>query len=370
MDIARTLGEKAALAMRHAQLYRRREVQNQQLVSLLETSRAMTASLDVYQVLTSLRDEVTAVLELPPGAVDVRVRLADGNYAPLDSAFVSRGDTTVLAETAGETPVALPPIDPSCRQVLRTLAPADLKAADGRPRLIMPLVLKNKAEGYIDVTGQPNQTFRLDQIELAQILANQAAVAVVNARLYSTIELRAITDGLTGLYNHRYFYERLSQEFARAQRYGLRLSLLMLDIDDFKSFNDRYGHLAGDQVLRKIAAILQGESRRHIDLAARYGGEEFAVLLPETPVSGAETGDKRRTDEAAAVASLVGERICHNIEQEQFATEDGTSQVTISVGIASFPQSATSPDELVLNADKALYLAKRLGKNRVEVYQR
>ena len=112
-------------------------------------------------------------------------------------------------------------------------------------------------------------------------------MAIEHARLYRVSEQRAITDGLTGLYNHRYFYERLGQEVARARRYGTPVSLLMIDIDDFKAFNDSRGHVAGDEVLRDVAGILSAALRRDVDIAARYGGEEFAVILPNTPMDGA-----------------------------------------------------------------------------------
>ena len=129
--------------------------------------------------------------------------------------------------------------------------------------------------------------FTPEELELAQALAEQAAVAIEHARLYRISEQRAITDGLTGLYNHRYFYERLGQEVARAARYDTPVSLLMIDIDDFKAYNDSRGHVAGDEVLRDVAGILSGALRRGVDIAARYGGEEFAVILPNTPPDGA-----------------------------------------------------------------------------------
>ena len=133
------------------------------------------------------------------------------------------------------------------------------------------------------------------------VLAGQATAALTNARLYRAIQEQAITDGLTGLFNHRYFYERLAQEFARAQRYGLPLSLLMLDIDDFKTFNDTHGHPAGDLVLREVGRLLSTQLRRDVDVAARYGGEEFAVLLPNTARDGAQVVGDRIVREVAAL---------------------------------------------------------------------
>jgi diguanylate cyclase (GGDEF)-like protein len=333
------------------------------------------------------------------------VRLEDGTFAPYERAFVEVEGRLEMAAEAADAGGAPPP-DETCVQVLTGLLPAQVEDASAGPRLIVPLVLKGEAEGYIDALGLPGRPFGHEQVELVQILANQAAVAVENARLYRTIERQAITDGLTGLYNHRYFYERLFQEFARAQRYGAPLSLLMIDIDDFKRFNDRYGHPVGDDVLAAVADILVGQLRRHVDLAARYGGEEFVVLLPNTPREGAQiVGDRLKQhvaalmpgvttaadtsddeaatavggDESAAApavaaagiegARLVGERIRRDIAEAPFGAPGEAGHVTVSIGVAMFPESASNPDELVRSADKALYLAKRLGKDRVEVFE-
>ncbi len=277
------------------------------------------------------------------------------------------------------------------RRAIEGLCPARGDDAAGGARIVVPFVLKNVVEGYVDIAADHGRAIGEDEVELVQTLANQAAAAIDNARLYHEIELQAIKDGLTGLYNHRYFYERLFQEFARAQRYGVPLSLLMLDIDDFKKFNDEFGHQVGDQVLAEVAEILSSQLRVRVDIAARYGGEEFVVLLPNTPRDGAEVvGDrlKRKVElivpeapgqgEAVADvpppqfegATLVGERIRRDIEVTPLHLPDGrlTGHVTVSIGLAAFPEAAGSPDELVGNADKAMYLAKRLGKNRLEVF--
>jgi len=249
---------------------------------------------------------------------------------------------------------------------------------------VVPLVLSAEAEGFVEVGAGVDREFSQEEVGLLQILATQAAAAIVNARLYQTLERQAITDGLTGLYNHRYFYERLNQEFARAQRYGLPLSLLMLDIDDFKRFNDSYGHPVGDLVLGEVGKVLAEQLRRHVDFAARYGGEEFAILLPNTSRDGAQVVGDRLVREVAALgqpgadvpapqidgARSVGERIRASIAAAELpgVGADDEAHVTVSVGLASIPGAASSPDELVRNSDKALYLAKRLGKNRVEVF--
>jgi len=168
-------------------------------------------------------------------------------------------------------------------------------------------------------------------------------------------ELRrlAITDGLTGLYNYRYFKEQLNQELNRAQRHELTISLVMLDIDYFKHYNDTNGHPAGDKLLKEIAQLLKNNVR-NIDLAARYGGEEFALVLIET--------DK-------APAKIVAEKIRKLVEKHRFDFEDSQpdGKITISAGVATFPTDANDFDRIVAVADQRLYQAKQSGRNSVVI---
>jgi diguanylate cyclase (GGDEF)-like protein len=234
--------------------------------------------------------------------------------------------------------------------------------------VVAPIVRESEPSGFIDIRCRDGAAFGADEIELVWILATQAAVALENARLHEAIERQAITDDLTGLYNRRYFYERLRQEFRRSVRYRVPLSLLMLDLDDFRLVNDRCGRRVGDEVLGEVGRVLLKEIRRDVDLAARYGGEEFAVLLPNTPTASAPTATDHR---AADVAGLVGERIRRYVEGAPFAgrPEEPSLRVTVSVGVATWPGDADDGEGLLAAADKALYLAKRLGKNRVESFR-
>ena len=169
---------------------------------------------------------------------------------------------------------------------------------------------------------------------------------VIELQSYERTERSAVTDGLTGLYNHSFFLQALRQEVLRSKRHGLRAALLLLDLDNFKQVNDERGHVEGDRVLMRAAAVVR-EGVREIDIAARYGGEEFAVLLPDTSRLG---------------AFVVAERIRRRIE-ERFAR--GRSIVTISGGIAVFPDDAGTPADLIVQADAGLYGAKAAGKNRI-----
>jgi len=202
--------------------------------------------------------------------------------------------------------------------------------------------------------GATGEALRFDdeEKELLIAFATTAAIAIHNARLYRAIEEQAVRDGLTGLFNHRAFYERLAAELTRSRRYGHPVGLLMIDIDDFKGFNDRHGHLAGDEVLRAVARILVADLRREVDTACRYGGEEFAVILPDTPLG----------------AGAVAERLRGRIAATTFAFGDNdVDTVTVSIGATTFPGPADTADALVVVADKALYAAKAAGKNRVVV---
>jgi diguanylate cyclase (GGDEF)-like protein len=172
-------------------------------------------------------------------------------------------------------------------------------------------------------------------------------LAEANARLAQL----AVTDGLTGVYNHRHFHERLALEVERSGRNGLPLALFMIDVDHFKAYNDRHGHPAGDEVLRQVARLL-AEGRRVNDFVARYGGEEFAVVLVDTPKLG-----------AAQVADKLRQRIADF--PFPHASEQPGGAITVSVGVAAFPEDATQPEALVRAADAALYRAKAAGRNRI-----
>lgn len=172
---------------------------------------------------------------------------------------------------------------------------------------------------------------------------------VIELALYERTERSAVTDALTGLYNHGYFVQALGREMQRSRRHGLRTSLLLLDLDDFKKLNDTRGHLEGDRALARAASFVR-MSVREIDVAARYGGEEFAVILPETPAPG---------------GYVVADRIRRRIE-DGFRRAKGV-KTTVSGGLATFPDDAGSAEELVRLADEALYRSKRAGKNRISL---
>lgn len=226
---------------------------------------------------------------------------------------------------------------------------------DGKTRseLAVPLKIKQQVVGVLNVESDNVNAF--DQVDqrLLTTLASQVAVALENARLYEETEQLAVTDGLTGLNNHRFFQAFFERELNRARRYNHPLSLIMMDIDHFKKINDTLGHPIGDKVLIEVARLLR-EQARDVDLVARYGGEEFMLVLPET----------KKTE-----AQLLAERIRVAVEKNRFEAEGAKNigRVTISLGVSGFPEDGSEKDEIIDKVDKALYRAKAGGRNQVKI---
>jgi diguanylate cyclase (GGDEF)-like protein len=214
-------------------------------------------------------------------------------------------------------------------------------------RIEWPLLAGRESFGKLVLVGEE---FGADDLETAALLCGHAAVALENARLHRIVERQALVDGLTGLANRRHTEESLAVEISRIGRsQGGQMALVLLDVDRFKSVNDRYGHPVGDTVLRSMAQILDA-SVREVDTAGRWGGEEFALILAGTDLAG---------------GTQLAERIRHAIETTPVVLDDGTElQITASFGVASLPPSS-SAEELLNAADEALYAAKSGGRNRV-----
>ncbi len=217
---------------------------------------------------------------------------------------------------------------------------------DGLRMLVMlPLVAKGASIGLVELFSRGEFVADPERLELAQTMANEAAMALENARLYEDARKLADRDPLTGFYNHRFLHERLGEEVIRAQRGRRPLSVLTLDLDDFKLVNDTFGHLFGDRVLTWAAELIRS-SLRGSDLPARYGGDEFAVILPDT-----DTAD----------AKIVAERILEAFRDRPYVGEQrGPVPIAASIGAATSPHDGRSPTELIASADLALYRVKRL----------
>jgi diguanylate cyclase (GGDEF)-like protein/putative nucleotidyltransferase with HDIG domain len=212
--------------------------------------------------------------------------------------------------------------------------------------LLCPIKSRDRLIGIIALGKKAaDALYSHEDLDLVMSMANQASTIIENAQLYSQAVTRANTDGLTGLYNHRHFHERLDHEIARGSRFGTTFSLIMLDIDLFKAYNDIHGHLAGDEILRRIAICIQ-TSVRSLDIAFRYGGEEFSIILPEA-----------RLDDAYKVAERIRKTIAAR-------TSSKAPPITASIGVANWPIDGVMKAEIIACADAALYRAKQTGRNR------
>lgn len=217
---------------------------------------------------------------------------------------------------------------------------------DTQSYLGVPMLSKEEVFGVIILENRKDKkSFSDADLNLLTNISTQVSFAYENLILYEL----AITDGLTRLFVHRHFHERLEEEINRAKRYNSRVSMLMMDLDNFKDFNDSYGHQFGDRVLRDISNLIRSNVRE-CDIASRYGGEEFAIMLPQA-----------EKDKAVIVAN----RIKNKIEKHRFDFQNKDIFLTISVGVSSFPDEAYDKNSLIEIADKRLYEAKRMGRNRV-----
>jgi diguanylate cyclase (GGDEF)-like protein len=215
----------------------------------------------------------------------------------------------------------------------------------------LPLMIKGEVIGVLDLESDRLDAFSEKDLRVFSVFASQAAIAIENARLYNETKKLSLTDSLTHIANRRHFDLMLDSELRKARGYSRPLSLAMIDLDNFKSFNDRHGHQAGDRMLMTLARTLK-ESVRDTDFVARYGGEEFVIIFPETSLN---------------ASMKVSERVRNAVQHARISLKDAAQKkITISIGVAAFPLNARDAVELISNADKALYRSKSLGKNRVE----
>lgn len=324
------------------------EQAHQELSVLHQIAQRISAQIDLRQTMVMIATEVRQVVSCDECLIFLKDSEGQKLLAQPTSADqparrvppIALGDGPIGMAAEGSDPVHLPTLDPDAYEALK----------GHHSVLAVPIASEGDTLGVIAVAKKIPGAFPAVTERMLTVISSHAAVAIRNAQLYQASQQLAITDGLTGVYNRRYFQRQLEAEFRRAPRFGYSIALMLIDIDHFKRFNDTHGHLLGDQVLRSVGQILR-DSTRETDVVARYGGEEFAVILPET---------------TCEQALEVAKRIRKNLARHPFWGRGQTPvQVTASIGIAARPASEIKPEELIDVADAALYEAKHGGRDRV-----
>ena len=344
----------------NAQTLRRVHEEKREFEGLYDFSTALSGSLRAEEIAAALLDSARRIADYDLGAVITVPAAAEG--APviraavglgadkLQGALIERAESRVgwVLETGQALPLS------QSNGATRALFHAKEKLPKFEWVLMLPFA-SNSTEGVLGclvLASRRRNRQGSFVLRLLELLARQATAALLNARLFERMESLATTDGLTGLCNHRTFQEKLDEELRRAARTGHPLCIALTDIDHFKKFNDTYGHPVGDAVLRHLSQIYR-QSIRDMDLIARYGGEEFVFVFPETRL--------QRVKDAC-------ERIRKNVARTKLREGSLELSITISMGIATWPDHAKTKGELIECADKALYRAKEEGRNRVCVW--
>ncbi|MEX1172255.1 MAG: GAF domain-containing protein, partial [Chloroflexota bacterium] len=346
------LADQAATAVESARLLARSQELARELRRLLDMSGELSESLDPRQVASLMAGHLGRAMGVDEclisywdragGRLESLGHFPSEGLAAQDPYYDASGYPETLRALERQEVVIIDARDPGADAAETAL----LDREGNRMLAMLPLVAKGQTIGLVELFSQSKVEWDRERLDLAQTMANEAAMALENARLYEDARKLADRDPLTGFYNHRFLHERLGEEVVRSQRGRRPLSMLMLDMDDFKLVNDTFGHLFGDRVLTWTAELIRG-SLRASDVPARYGGDEFAVILPDT---------------GADDARVVAQRILEAFRDTPFVGEQrGPVPVTLSIGVATFPADGRTATELIAAADQALYGVKRDG---------
>jgi len=347
IDLLTLFSTQASMALQNARLYSLERQRARQLEAINAIAKQTTAVLDLEDLLARvcgliqqafrvshvslfLREDHDLVLRAHYGTLTLRV--PEGGRFPASSEPWAR----VLATNATITEMDL-----------RDTPPAARFCAESASRMCIPLVSFGQILGVLTLDSSEPQAFREGDLPSLESVADICATAIQNAHYVERVKQLAYLDGLTGIFNRRFFELRIMEEIERARRYRTGMAVVMADIDQFKRLNDEFGHLLGDEVLRQVSSLFHQQVRT-IDVVCRYGGEEFGILLTQTH---------------AQHAISVAEKLRKAVEGWQFPGVP--SAVTMSVGVSAFPDHGTTRDELVRAADTGLYMAKQAGRNRV-----
>jgi diguanylate cyclase (GGDEF)-like protein len=346
IDLLTLFSNQASIALQNARLYSLEQQRARQLQAINEIARQTTGVLDLEELLRTvceliqdafhvshvslfLRDDQDLVLRAHHGTLTPSIPQG-GRFAATTEPWAS-----ILAGNS-------------------TVTESDLRAststkffAESASRIRIPLVSFGQTLGVLALDSSELDAFRDGDLQFLEAVADICATAIQNAHYVERVKQLAYLDGLTGIFNRRFFEMRILEEIERARRYGTGMAIIMADIDLFKRLNDEFGHVLGDEVLRQVSSLFHQQVRK-IDVVCRYGGEEFAILLTQT---------------GAQHAINIAEKLRKMVANWQFPGVPRT--VTISAGAAAFPDQGMTRDELVKAADNALYAAKQAGRNRV-----
>ena len=346
------LADHAATALETARLLSRSQELALELRRMLDMSGELSESLDPRQVANLMAGHLARAMGVDECAISYWDRPSGrveslGYFPPLrldelEPYFEVDGFPETLRVLERQVTVIIDAEDTRADP-----AEVGLLRRDGIRMLVMlPLVAKGQSIGLVELFSRAEVRWDAQRLEVARTMANEAAMALENARLYEDAKRRADRDPLTGFFNHRYLHERMGEEVVRSQRGKRPLSVIMLDLDDFKLVNDTFGHLFGDRVLTWAAELIKATLRAS-DVPARYGGDEFALILPDTD---------------AADAAHAAERILEAFRDRPFTGEQrGPVPIAASIGVATFPADGRTATELIACADRRLYQVKRDG---------
>jgi diguanylate cyclase (GGDEF)-like protein/PAS domain S-box-containing protein len=355
------LADQAAVAIRNSQLYDAVHRRAEEMSTLYNIGMTLTSGLELEQVLERLFDQCRAVLpvdvfyvamfEEETGFIDHSLYFKDGVFSKVEprSIFANPGLSGAVIQE--RRTIYLP--DSLSADAVDKYQMIRMSGTISRTYLGVPLIQRDRVIGVLSIQSYKPNAYGIEQIRLLETIANQASIAVQNANLFEQMRQMAITDAVTLLHTRRHFTVLGCGEIERALRYKHPLSALMIDMDHFKKVNDSYGHAAGDMVLQVVAQICL-EEMRSSDIVGRWGGEEFSIILPETNSEG---------------ALQTAERIRRMVEEREIAINNNTTiHVTVSLGVSRLHSGCTRMEDLIEQADMALYQAKQAGRNRVVLY--
>ena len=347
IDLLTLFSTQASMALQNARLYSLEQQRARQLQAINAIAQQTTAVLDLEDLL----DRVCKLIQDAFRVSHVSLFLREDHDLVLRA---HHGTLTPRVPEGGRFPASAEPwasILASSSTAMETdlcSEPTSTKFfAESASRMCIPLVSFGQTLGVLALDSALPDAFRDGDLQSLESVADICATAIQNAHYVERVKQLAYLDGLTGIFNRRFFELRIMEEIERARRYGTGMAVIMADIDQFKRLNDEFGHVLGDEVLRQVSSLFNQQLRK-IDVVCRYGGEEFGILLTQTN---------------AHQAMSIAEKLRKMVAGWQFPGVPRT--VTISAGAAAFPEHGTTRDELVRTADAALYAAKQAGRNRV-----